>query len=443
MSELPDAPVPAAGPRSRRRAALAVFLLSLLIYNANCRWIGALDSRPARLLPLSLLTAGSVYLDRFEPIMQQELASYWYLRTPAGHLISFYPIVVPLLAAPLFIPAALWLLRDGAATPGVLLLAEMCEKAAASVIAAASVALMFVLLRRFTTASTAVLLTIAYAFATETWMISSQALWLHGLSELLLAALFLALLRPNAGSVSLAGLLTGLLVVNRPPNVVFGAGALVYVLLHHRRHALRFVAVAGGIVAIFLGYNLSQASGLLGGYTPWASTTSFNFDRAVLDGFAGLLVSPARGLLLFSPFFVFLALAPRYRAAPPLGGLLRCFVPAAALQLLLFAAFRYWPGGACYGPRYLTDMLPILVLALVPVVDRLGWAGRLAFAALVAFGIGVQAIGAFCYPMGHSQMAADVWDLSNVQYVRELRGGSVGLPFIDAVQQVEWSPAPP
>ena len=67
------------------------------------------------------------------------------------------------------------------------------EKLTASFLAALSAALLFLLLRRRATPSIAMLLTVAYAFGTTTWVISSQALWQHGMAQLLVIGLMLLL----------------------------------------------------------------------------------------------------------------------------------------------------------------------------------------------------------------------------------------------------------
>src|SRR5215813_10477695 len=61
-------------------------------------------------------------------------------------------------------------------------------------IAALSVVAFLALAERLASARTALQLTIIYAFGSETWTISSQALWQHGASELLITLALLCLL---------------------------------------------------------------------------------------------------------------------------------------------------------------------------------------------------------------------------------------------------------
>jgi hypothetical protein len=94
-------------------------------------------------------------------------------------------------------------------------------------------------------------------------------------------------------------------------------------------------------------------------------------------------------------------------------------------QLLLFAKAE-WLAGYCYGPRYLTDMLPALAWILAPALPSLAGRRRLGLCVLIAWSIAVQAIGAFRYPRGHSDQvlyssAAAPWRPSNAQFLLELR----------------------
>jgi hypothetical protein len=178
-----------------RRIAIAVFFGALLVYNANLRDIPSGDTFPARFLPLALLCHGTLFLDPVAPAarMEHPTDSYWLVSARGGRLASHYPIVTPLLVTPLYIPTALYLAHHGWGNlREVEIAGELTEKLAASVVAAACAALMYLLLRRRLPRSRALLLTIAFAFGSETWSISSQALWQHGTAELLATVALLA-----------------------------------------------------------------------------------------------------------------------------------------------------------------------------------------------------------------------------------------------------------
>jgi hypothetical protein len=116
-------------------------------------------------------------------------------------------------------------------------------------------------------------------------------------------------------------------------------------------------------------------------------------------GAAGLMLSPSRGLLVYSPFMIF-ALAgatqawrrKEFAALRPL--------PLAILALWMIAScyFKWW-GGWCFGYRPIVDTMPLLAVLLVPVINWL-FERRAALAvgaALLAWSVAVQWVGVWSY----------------------------------------------
>src|SRR5262245_43810900 len=81
--------------------ALALAGGCFVIYLSNLRLMGAWDSIPARMLPISILREGNLDLDEFPWLRRLEPTPYFLAATSRGHVRSRYPIAVPLLAAPL------------------------------------------------------------------------------------------------------------------------------------------------------------------------------------------------------------------------------------------------------------------------------------------------------------------------------------------------------
>lgn len=83
---------------------------------------------------------------------------------------------------------------------------------------------------------------------------------------------------------------------------------------------------------------------------------------------------------------------------------------AATVQFLVYGSYSVWWGGHTYGPRYLLDVLPLLVptaaAALIPQRSRL-W--DVAAASALCWSIVVAATGAFCYP--HDAWNSDPTDV--------------------------------
>ena len=191
------------------------------------------------------------------------------------------------------------------------------EKVSASVLAAIASGLMFVVLRREGN-RWALPLALAFAFGTDTWMISSQALWQHGSGELLIAlGLLLSLTRASPWRTGLLGFVCVLIAANRQPDALI-AGAFVLVELWcRRRHALWLLAGAALPLAGLLYYNLAFVGNLLGGYGLYNSQGMLTFWHVGFLGLPALLVSPTRGLLVFCPFLIFIAVGLAQRLRTP------------------------------------------------------------------------------------------------------------------------------
>ncbi|HEY2830018.1 MAG TPA: hypothetical protein VGJ88_07850 [Thermoanaerobaculia bacterium] len=421
------------------RISLLLGFCCFLIYNANFRAISAGDTYPARYLPLAIVQYHTVFLNPVAKVAAQGRGggAFWMLDRPDGHIMSLYPLVTPLLVAPLYLPAVAYLHWRGWDDARFDFVAKLMEKLTASLIAALSASLLYLLLRRRTTGRNALLLAIAYAFGTTTWMISSQALWQHGTAELLIVVTLLLLTAPATVSRTLiAGLLCGLIACNRPPDVILAAALGLYALRWAGRRRVAGVVISAVLpMLLVLLYNVRFGGNIAGGYGVIGKSRFFS--HPLLAGAAGLLVSPTHGLLIFSPFLLFLVLARRQssdlgpqasdEASKARGLRPEVFMAGAVvLQILLYAKVD-WRAGLSWGPRYMTDFLPFLIWLLVPVVERLRGAGRAAFAVAVGVSVVLEAIGAFTYLPGNDsaiftiakgphQMDA-AWDWRNAPFL--------------------------
>src|SRR6202035_1793016 len=149
--------------RSDVPISILLGLLCLLVYNANLRPIGAGDTLPARYLPLGIWRYGSVLLDPIRDATAEGNAEpYWIVPGRAGHSLSLYPVVLPVLVAPLYLPAVVYLHFRGWTAQRLLRVAIVMEKLTASLLAALATSLLYLLLRRRAQPANALLLTLAF-----------------------------------------------------------------------------------------------------------------------------------------------------------------------------------------------------------------------------------------------------------------------------------------
>jgi hypothetical protein len=111
----------------------------------------------------------------------------------------------------------------------------------------------------------------------------------------------------------------------------------------------------------------------------------------------GILVSPGRGLLIYSPVFIFsfVGMVMVWRERGHI--LLKYLSLAPFLSVILAAKWVIWWGGFSYGPRLLADITPILCLYLYQPFESAAGRRLLKF---VLFGIcglsvSVHVLGAF------------------------------------------------
>lgn len=120
------------------------------------------------------------------------------------------------------------------------------------------------------------------------------------------------------------------------------------------------------------------------------------FDNPILLGLYGLLFSPGKGLFVYVPFLAALpfSFALFFRRAKPESILI---IFTFAFYLVTFSLWYYWWGGTSWGPRFLTPILPFLLLAIAPAIELAFQRGRKIFAAiffaLCALGIAIEILG--------------------------------------------------
>jgi hypothetical protein len=294
----------------------------------------------------------------------------------------------------------------------------------------------------------AFLLALLYGLGTCVWSTSSQALFQHGPTELFLAMGCYFLIRPERPSPTLAGVALSAAVACRPTMVlVLAAIALVY-LVRDRPGLLRLLlgALPVGTLLVLYGFVVfghPLAAGQLG-VGPEVATAKTGspalWQTPLYLGTLGLLCSPARGLLVYSPLagFGLWGLVSVWRD-PKQKGLQALALAFVALFVLAAKWFDWW-GGWCYGYRPIVDGAILLAFLAVPVVPwiRARRSRLLLCAVLGCWSFGVQALGAYAYDVtgwngrwaydvhgpGPNQVTSYDDELTAVRHARE-HGGTV------------------
>ncbi|MCK9630605.1 MAG: tetratricopeptide repeat protein [Methanoregula sp.] len=406
------------------------------------------DTISAGYLPFSIIYYQDLFLEHFYNNPQLVSNAYAFI-TVNGHLMSIFPIVTPVLITPFVYVCTLGM------TPGhaFLHIAQIVRTTSAG-IAALAVCTFYLVVIRFVPRKIAILSTLVFAFATSTWSIGSQALWQHGMVELLLLLILYAIIRneenPSPIWFIIAGILSGLLVFCRPPDALLIIPVLGYVFWKNRTQSIYYLvpAILSGLP--FLAYNWYFFGTISGGYIQ--NLGRFGLSPEVLANFAGLFLSPNKGLFVFSPVLI-LAVFGYFRSGSignrNLSLLLRWFGPVLILETAMYAFFYDWGGGYAYGPRFLTSLVPVLCiyvalfLSYTAALFRAGMydylkAGAIAF--LVVVSVAIQFIGVFYFPYLDDSHYPQPWDSSNPLIASSLQDGVEQLDTF-AVQSIP--PFPP
>jgi hypothetical protein len=286
-----------------------------------------------------------------------------------------------------------------------------------------------------------VLAVVAACLGSDLWAIGSQAPWQHGPAALSLVVA-IALLHPQPVGrwrLLFAGAFTGLLVACRLMDVVFAAAILVWLIFADRRGLPWFLLMPILVAVALLSYNIWYFDTILGGqakleqFHKRTHAVSSTWSGNLFDGLLGTLLSPNRGLFVFSPWIavalvtlVVPSVRRRVRAQP-----LICILLASAIPyLLILSKYSVWWGGHCFGPRYWTDAIPLFAILFAFGLEWMMARSRflLAISTLtVVLSVAVQTIGVFCYPSSWNFEPRNVdiyherlWDWRDTELSRSL-----------------------
>lgn len=368
--------------------ALSSVLLVLYLGNGGSRETG--DTLPARQLPVSVLQDANLYLDRF--ISRYKQPSMHSVVNVDGRWVSNYPVGTPLLAVPFYLP----LIRTDEIPDSRL---NMFGKISASCLVVIASLILYLTLRRLTSPSNAMLIAFIYGLCTSNFSVCSQGMWQHTGSQVAFCTTLYCFVRGKVEPqwIALAGLPVCFLVICRPTNVLLTLPLTAYVLVQYPRLFVKFLLAGFPVVLFHLWYNLHYFGDVFHSQFP---LRSYYWQTPFLEGFGGLLISPGRGLFVYSPILLF-AIFGFWRAlrspSDPIRTLFIYTLCGTLLVIFVHSKWCSWWGGLSYGPRLISDLLPGMCLALYPAADIVRNHAWLKFCALFFIGISFVAhfIGAY------------------------------------------------
>lgn len=370
------------GETSSRARALTAGLLAAVLLAAYL-WVpnekGSNDNYAHCLTALSLARGEWGRLD--------DLREYWassvlelratIIETPDGHTVGGTGIGAALALAPFYALASL------AGAGSILVLSPAFNHPIAALWAVIGVVAFFVTVRRLVARGASVFATLAVALGSSVLSVLSREPWQHTfLVALQCVALWLVLgsgAAPGRGRVLATGVMLGWGGLVRATGFLY---VLPWAWLIRRAGRDRLqpflVGVLPGVLAT-LAYNwwTFGRPWLFGQLIIGRVRFGYEASQAVsydpLQALAGLLFSPGRGLFVFSPVFLWallvLGAAAVARRSTKAEGTRSELTPwpfwlapalgIIAINVLAAASWKEWAGGWTYGPRYLSDTIPL------------------------------------------------------------------------------------
>jgi hypothetical protein len=280
----------------------------------------------------------------------------------------------------------------------------------------------------------ALLCALAFAFGTAAWSTASRSMWQHGPSMLFLSlgALLAVRSRLRPEAARWLGLPLAAAYIMRPTNALPLMAFGLWVVVCRRRQVLWFGAGAAAVLSLFVVVNLSTYGSLL---PPYYAAQRLGNTPHLLEALAGNLISPGRGLLLFSPVLGLAAVGVILKLrAGTLDGIDLVLAGCVVAHWVAISSFPRWWGGDGFGPRFFSDMVPFLIVLSLPVVLWLGTAApaprrtvaAAACSALLVVSVAINFAGAYlpstwCWnvvPANFDTRPERLWSWRDPQFLR-------------------------
>lgn len=423
------------------RRALAVFAVLLTGYLV-CPIKTCFDSQLVIPTAISILREGNVNLDEYAPTFERFHHGVDELR---GHIYNSFPLGPALVAVPFMAVADAGMRIAAVFKPHAKVVArwrkhfdgtgniqldfwDTAELIIASICTALSGALVFMTARLALPLQRAWTVALVFGFGTSALSTASRGLWQHGPSMACLAATVYLLARARTDSrwAAWAGTTVALSYVMRPTNSLSVLGWTAFVAIAHRRELVKFLGTGAAILVPWMMLNEALFGAAL---PPYYQAGRLSFEHAP-EALAGNLLSPARGLFIFTPVALLVIVTTVHRLVSRRLSLLEGVAALiVVVHWLVISSFPHWWAGHSYGPRFFTDMMPYVAFLMVPVVTDLGRSAPMrtaAFAILAAAGIAIHLRGATTWrvyawndkPINVDDAPTRIWDWTDLQMLR-------------------------
>lgn len=327
-------------------------IVSLIVTFSHNRNTGS-DPKGTLLVTESILTHQTVKLDHYGELRGYER----HIHNKNGHFYYYFPLGTPIASLP-FVALA----------KGFGFNMQQSEPAIQMVIAAitSSLTLLFLikLARIFIGTINSILAASIFWFGTSLASTSGTALWSQNFATLFaLIGIYSAIKATKDNEFQIWPVISLLLFAAylcRPTMALLSPFVLLYLFTYNRLVAIKSAILLTVLLGAFVAFSMHEFGQALPDYYLPERLSEGHFSKALY----GNLLSPARGLLIYSPFI--LAAWFCFHASEKDWGIKKSWMLMGLawplLHLIFVSRFPQWWAGWSFGPRFMTDIIPGLFL---------------------------------------------------------------------------------
>jgi len=420
------------------------------------------DSIWAAHTSVSIIKEGNTNLDEYSGELAR--SQYGALDNINGHYYTIFPIGTSILSVPVIFPIIIFFENKidliieshfisvffpsikahyeshyeiiNSEKLGILAFNPDLQKFVASFFVTATALFIYLISNFFLDSLSSLAVTFIFAFCTSSWSTASRALWQHGPSMLMLSiGVYLLLVAKNKPwIVQFVGIPLAFSYVVRPTNSLSIIAISVFIFIKYRQYFLPFVAWGLTIGIPFILYNLSIYRQIL---SPYYQPSRLGSSSYFMEALLGNLISPSRGLFVFTPIFLFsLGGVIWLFKVKRISALDYCLLAILILHWLSISSFPHWWAGYSFGPRFFSDMIPYFIYFLVRMmqgIETINWNRTKLF--IVSIFVSFTMISLFIHyrgathyqvhdwnatPVSVDQFPERLWDWQDIQFMRGL-----------------------
>jgi hypothetical protein len=409
---------------------LIAFLTAYLIYRTN-ELVWSLDSVYVIPTSLSIINEHDIELGEYSQLFVRPRD--YRITEVDGNYYNYFPIGTSILILPFV--GGIEIYRSYKATergkPGISFI--IVEKWISAIIAALCAAVIFMIARQCLGILLSYCVFLIFTLGSPLWSVGSSALWQHGPTMLMLSSsIYLILLAEKNEKMSqFVSIPLAFSYLIRPTNSISIIVLSLFVFYKYRKYFIRYLLWALPIAGFFVAINLNIYGTILPPY--YNPERIFNFTH-FFSALAGNLISPSRGLLVYSPILILAVISNLLRIKNgEMKSLDWMAVVIILAHWLIVSTFSHWWGGVSYGPRFMSDMIPYFILPTIYLISYLSdqpkvkkILGISLMVTLIAVSTiiqyrGVNELSTYQWnrsPVRVDQKPSRVWDFSDPQFMR-------------------------